>query len=739
MARKQARTNLPVERGAFVGRVKLLEEIGRSLDAGKRWVTLTGPEGIGKTRLALRAAAVELARFGPQGGVWLVDLRGAESALGVVHALLLALGTLPEPGAGLGVEQARLNEALRHGGATLFLLDGADGCRGETGFVVTELLRVVPDVAFLTTARQALGAPQEVEVKVGPLKLAKQTGDARSLASAEGVALFVERAAEARRGFTPTPADLQACAQIVRHLDGVPQAIEIAAARTRALSPRELVERLPRKVTLLEKERRSALAGAVAWSVDLLAPWERAALAQCAVFQGGFDLEAAVHVLDLSDQADAPGVPAALESLLEKALVRVVEPPRGSAHWPDDEVPLEERRFDLPAAVREAAEGRLEPGVPRDTLQNRHAAHYLTVASAWAEGVDGHGGMTLRRRLESDADNLIAVARRALAAETQTLTSITTALRAALALEPVLTMRGPHELFTELLDRALAPADIVGVPYALRARAYEARARARRARHELKSSHEDLTAALACARRAKDRLLEARAIANLGTHWLLVGRLDKAAADYELATEMLDEVGDRKVTGRALGFYGLLDQQRGDVPAAVRRYADAIRAHRDVGDRRWEGIHTGQLGAAYLELGQLPDARQCLKRALAIHRELQNRRNEGIVYSWLGDLYAAEGEMEDARVAWERAVHLHRQVGDPRGEVLALLRLAALARRNRVRATSDELFVRAREIIDRLGDDELRDVQVVLERGAVPPAGARESARAAGRVVRALV
>ncbi|MCC7111856.1 MAG: tetratricopeptide repeat protein [Deltaproteobacteria bacterium] len=738
MARKLARTNLPVERGAFVGRAKLLEEIGRHLDEGKRLLTLTGPEGIGKTRLALRAAGVELARYGAQGGVWLVDVRGAESALGVVHAMLLALGILPEPGAGLGVEQARLAEVLR-GAPALLLLDAADACKSEVGFVVGELMRVVPVGAFVVTSQKALGANQEVEIKVGPLKLAKQSGDARSLAAAEAVILFVERAAEARRGFTPTPADLQACAQIVRHLDGVPQAIEIAAARTRALAPRELVERLPRKVTLLEKERRSALAGAVAWSVDLLAPWERAALAQCAVFHGGFDVEAASHILDLSSQPDAPGVPAALESLLEKALLRVVEPPRGTAHWSDDEIPLEERRFDLPAAVHEAAENRLDAGLPREALQNRHAAHYLTVCSAWAEGVDGHGGMTLRRRLENDADNLIAVARRALATDTQTLTSITTALRATLALEPVLTMRGPQELFLELLDRSLAPADVVGIPYALRARAYEARARARRSRHELKGSHADLAAALACARRAKDRLLEARAVANLGTHWLLVGRIDKAAADYEVATELLDELGDKKVTGRALGFYGLLDHHRGDLPAAIRRYGDAIRAHRDVGDRRWEGIHTGQLGAAYLEVGQLADARQCLKRALAIHRELQNRRNEGIVYSWLGDLHVAEGDLEEARVTWERALQLHRQVGDPRGETFALARLAALARRQRARATSEELFQRARELAERLGDEELRDVLMVLERGAVPPEGARESARAAGRVVRALV
>ncbi len=758
MPRRAApRTNLPVERGSFVGRLKLLDEIARQVDGGARLVSLVGPEGIGKTRLALRAAAMELPRFGSRGGVWFVDAVEITSGAGLVRELLLVLGLLPEPGAGEANELARAAGAFNEAGPTLAVIDGAGAALAAS---LSAVLAAAPELRVLVTAREPLfpvvadvsrslppapirsqdgGDFDERVVKVGPLKLAKHSQqDARSIAAAEAVALFVERAAEAKRGFLPTPAELHAIAQIVRQLDGVPLAIEIAAARLRALSASELLERLPRRVGLLvggngSASQRAALAGAVAWSLDLLPPWEQSALAQAAVFRGGFDAAAAVAVVDLSPFSEAPSVDAALESLLEKALLRVQDLP---ARFRGDDVPEDEKRLDMPSVVRELIDARLGHDVAREALANRHAAHYLSVCSKWAEGVDGHGGLTLRRKLELETDNLVAAVRRALASDPQNLASITTALRGALALEPVLTTRGPHELFLDLLDRALEPADIVGVGYALRARAYEARGRARRARHELSGSLADLESALSCARRAKDKLLEARALANIGTHHLHIGRLDLADVEYKGALRLLDEVGERKVYGRALGYCGLLDSRKGDLPAAVRRFQEALLVQRDVGDRRWEGINEAQLGHCLLELGQLEDARSHIKRGLAIHKELHNRRFEAIALTSLGDLDVACGEVDEARTLWERARALHRQVGDPRGEAVTLARLAALAKKRGVPSVAAELFGRARELIDRLDDPALIEMLALFEdRIPLSQAGTSEPARAAARIL----
>jgi predicted ATPase len=737
-------TNLPVERGSFVGRVKLLDEIARHIDGGSRLVSITGPEGIGKTRVALRAAALELPRFGGRGGVWCIDV----SETAEPRALLRDIGQLfsidPDLGAPLAAESARVLDAIRAAGPMLMLLDGLDRASKELVGALKELLDDAVDLRCFVTARRELGVTGEQVVKVSALKVPKQGVDPRTVSHSEAVSLFVERASESKRGYTPTTQDIAAISQIVRLLDGVPLAIEIAAARLRALSPQELVERLPRKVSALvgtsgSASQRSALAGAVAWSLDLLPPWEIATLAQAAVFRGGFDADAAREVIDLSAFADAPQVPAALESLLEKSLLRVVEPVSRGPRTESASGP----RYEMPSVVREFADARLSAEGTREPLVRRHSSHYLRAGGAWAENVDSHGGLVLRRRLELESENLLAVARRALLADPQTLVSVTTALRAVLALEPVLLVRGPIEVFLELMDRALEPADAVGVPFALRARCHEARARAHRVRHQLHKSAEDLETALALARRARDRLLEGRALANLGTHHLLLGQYSATEAEYADALIILREVGDRRVEGRALGHIGLLEQQRGNFDQAIERYKEAIAIHIEVGDRRWEGIHTGQLGAAHLEAAdgsarRLDDARMHIKRALAIHKELGNRRFEATTLVWLGDLYALQGDREDAKEAWERAHALARQVGDPRVELLALARTGALAARVQERAVADELFLRARGIADRLQEKSLVDVVALCERRAPSGTSTGEAQRSAERVVRAL-
>jgi predicted ATPase len=756
------RTNLPVERGAFVGRERALAAVARALSGeGPRVLTLVGPAGIGKTRLALRAAARELPRVGHDGGVWLVEALGAEDGSSVVRLLGLTLGLLPDAAASPEHERARVAAALGEHGAAFVVVDGLDEV-GDGLESLVALSQACPTARFLVTRRAACIPSDDVATfTVPPLSTTKREGAVASDELPEAAALFIERAGEAR-GAHARPFgrdDVDAIQRIAKHLDGVPQAIELAAARCRVLAPAELLERLPRNLAALAPQRgRSALAGVVAWSLDLLQPWERAVLAQCVIFHGGFTLEAARVVCDLSQVPQAPPVDEVIRSLVEKALLKVTR-------RTDDDV----ARYDHPAAVRDlivlvrpatrsapprplsTLEGlpgglgvkngdddvvlpRLELFVTRDALVRRHAAWALARCGALKENADSHGGLVARRELEAEVDNLLAVVRRVLSDDEPGLAGRAQALLALAALEPILATRGPHQLFAKLLDRAVEPAIDAGVDPGLVAQTLELRARLRRATGRLADARQDLESALGFSRRAKDRVLEARALANLGTLAVDIGDLDDGRRRYDAALELLRAAGERRIEGRCIGFYGLLHEEADDLDAAARDYEAAITIHATCGDRRYEAIHQMQLARVRLARGDVGGARDLLRRALTMHRELQNRRQEVHGLLLLGDIAVAAGFVDDGVGSWERAVPLSREIGDASLRCLVHARLARAAEAaGRDHAAHDAVVQTERQ---RLDDPQTLGAVAVLRGEPAPTSGVH--VRAAARVLRAL-
>lgn len=763
MARRPPETNLPVERGAFVGRERGLLAIAKVLgddDAAAHVLGLTGPPGIGKTRLALRAAARELPRFGLRGGVWLVECLGVDDARGLVRLIGLMLGLLPEAGASDDVERARVAAALNERGGGLVVIDGVDPVAGAFAAVV-ELARLVPQARFLVTRRasvepELLTAGQVTAFTVGALSTVKKSRTEES----EAAQLFVERLSEARgtHARALAPDDLTAIGNLVKHLDGVPQAIELAAARCRVLSPAELLERMPRNLQALAPVvgQKSALAGVVAWSLDLLQPWERATLAQTVIFHGGFTAAAARAVVDLSEVANAPSVDAALEGLLEKALLKVasiddedlprylhppavrdlivaVRPARAKATLKASTLELLPGVFSGEGAADGASTTRIELSTTREALVKRHAAWALARGGALKEAVDGHGGLVARRQLEREQENLLAVVRRALGEETATLTSLTQALMALAALEPVMTTRGPHDLWKKLLDRAVEPAESAGVSPALVAQSLEMRARLLRAQGQLAASQADLTASLSLARRGRDRVLEARALANLGTHCVYVGEHAAARAHYDEAIALMRELGELRLEGRCIGFFGLLDEEADQLDAAAQHYENAIEIHLQTGDRRWEGLHQMQLGRVRLAQGDVDEAHRLLKRALTLHRELWNRRAEAHTLQVLGDVAAVVENAADAVALWGKARAIASDIGDP--TLLATLH-ARLALAARVRGDDNSEDTRAVEAaLARVDDPQILAAVATLQGRPMPSQGVH--VRSAERVKRA--
>jgi predicted ATPase/tetratricopeptide (TPR) repeat protein len=757
------RTNLPVERGAFVGRERALVAVARALATdGPRVVALVGSAGHGKTRLALRAAARELPRFGHDGGVWLVEAgHGDDDGTGIVRVVGLTLGLLPDAAAGPDHERARVAAVLGEHGPALVVVDGlGDGAAPLAALV--DLARACPSARFLVTRRAAVAPSDDiVSFNVAPLPTALHPRAAPGDELSEAALLFVERLGEAR-GAQARPLgsdDLDAVARIVRLLDGVPQAIELAAARCRVLAPADLLERLPRNVAALAPPRhRTALAGVVAWSLDLLQPWERAVLAQTVIFHGGFTLDAARAVCDLSPLPQAPPVDEVVGSLVDKALLKVVR-------RPEDDTP----RYDHPAAVRDlivlvrpatrstparrasTLEGlpgglgvrfgsdelvapRLELLIPRESLVRRHAHFTLGRCGALKENADSHGGLVARRELQAEVDNLLAVVRRVLSEDDPGLGGLAHALLALAALEPILATRGPHRLFSQLLDRAVEPAIVAGVDPGLVAQALELRARLRRATGRLADARQDLDSALDLARKAKDRVLEARALANLGTLAVDVGDLNEGRHHYDAALALLRAAGERRIEGRCIGFYGLLHEEADDLDAAARDYEAAITIHGSVGDRRYEAIHQMQLARVRLARGEIDGAKDLLRRALTMHRELQNRRQEVHALLLLGDLEAVARRAEDAAAVWERAAPLAREIGDASLRCLVHARLACVAHACGRAAEVHQSVVDTERL--RLDDPQTLGAIATLQGAAAPTHGVH--VRAAERVVRAL-
>ena len=672
-----ARTNIQAQADLFVGRERTLAKLRRTLREGARVVSLHGQEGVGKSRAAHRYGTIYLNDFLLRGGegVWTVSLEDARGLDGFLRAINETFN-LAIPQDFHETPSVAVGRLLAQRGRRLVILNDCDHVRDAARQALDEWSEICPQVQFLVTSREPLGVLDEIEILVTPLRVPpKDRPTPDTIAVAEATVLFVDRAREVLRGYTPSDRDYVAISQIVRQLGGLPLAIELAAARVASLTPPELLERLPRKVDLLKKSKkdrpkskRVSLSGTIEWSWDLLRDWERSALAQASVFRGGFDAAAAAAVIDLGDHIDAPTVDDALQSLVVKSLLKVgrVE---GSMH---------DLRYSHYPSVRDFAEDHLRQS-GQSKAYDRHARYFIDSAVALAARVDERGGQAARQLLEMEADNLLAVTRRALSSEPATAHSISQALEALLGLEPVLTTRGPFAVHLELLTRALEPAEVVGVDPLLRARARESRGRVLRARGDMAASLDDLNEALRLARECGDLVAEGRALANIGTHYLDVGNLADAASFYREGLTALREANATVIVGRAVAYFGLLHQQEGRLDEAHRCFDEGLEVHRRVGDKRYEGITRGNFGALLLERGRIDDARRELLRALQIHRAVKNRRYEGRVLAVLGRLEFEQHRLEPARTHVEKALLLHREVLDRRGEGMALMRLGDIA------------------------------------------------------------
>jgi predicted ATPase/class 3 adenylate cyclase len=392
--------NLPVQLSLFVGRAGELAGLAAAM-ARSPLVTVTGPGGVGKTRLAVQAAADQLPSFGD--GAWLCELHPAGDAETMAHAILAALRARPRPGlsvAGSIVEFLRTRTAL-------LVLDNCEHLAAAAAALAADILRGCPGVRVLATSQQPLGVGGEQVFGLRPLSLPPPDAGLAAAAASDAVSLFAQRATAARDDFALTASNVAAVGEICRRLDGIPLAIELAAARVAALRPAEIAGLLDERFRLLTRgradsaSRQQTLQATVEWSYALLGQNERRVFDALGVFPASFDAAAAADIVS-TDGLQRWDVLDGLTSLVGKSMVA------------EDEGPGQTSRYRLLETMRAYARQQLAAG-ELDRLRRRHAEHYAAFAERAGLELLGPAQLEWQPRIRAERDNLQAVVNWALA------------------------------------------------------------------------------------------------------------------------------------------------------------------------------------------------------------------------------------------------------------------------------------------------------------------------------------
>jgi predicted ATPase/class 3 adenylate cyclase/DNA-binding XRE family transcriptional regulator len=647
------RHNLPAQATALIGRQRELALlVDQLMRPDVRLVTLTGPGGTGKTRLALQAAAEVSDRFAH--GVWFIDLAPVTESNLVVAAIARTLGIRELGGQSL---TATLREALREQ-ELLLLLDNFEQVVAAAPELAA-LLAAAPRVKALVTSREALHLAGEQIVAVPPLALPEIALSAEQLAQCEAVHLFVERTRAVQVEFALSSANAPAVAAICRRLDGLPLAIELAAARMRLFTPEALLARLEQRLHLLTggprdlPARQRTLRDTIAWSFALLTEPERAFFCHMSVFVGGWSLASAALVGEC-DEGVALDL---LAALVDKSLVRQSAGPDG------------EPRFSMLETIREFALEQLGAADAAEA-RARHAAAMCILAELASPNLRGARASTWLRLLEEDHANLqAALGSCAERDDTGTIARICTAMWWFWWQRSY--WREAQHWITYALPAAESLPD-----------GQRLAARLRCALGWMETRLSDFVAAEALLLASRDAFrecgdLQGQGLALGGLGLVAQGQSnDRRMLEYmQAALQCFRAVGDQAGIAFALNWSGYARNLLGDLAAAEADARSSLAAARAIGELSEEADALQMSGVIAIARQSYGEATILLEQCLELKRTLRDQHEISSALNWLGEVAFHQGAYARAEVLWTEALDLRRALGNRRGETAMLSNL----------------------------------------------------------------
>lgn len=645
--------NLPARASSFVGRQRELEQLDELLERS-RLVTLIGPGGVGKTRLALQIAAHQIDE--QLDGVWFVDLAVVAQADEVARAVAQVLGVREAPDRSL---LDGLLEALQ-GRSLMLLLDNCEHVVEAAADLAATLIQACPEIQLLATSREPLALSDEQLYRVPPLGVPEELSDVDALSRNDAVRLLVERASRQRPEFALSASNGPALASICRRLDGIPLAIELAAARLASLSPIDLDSRLGQQLEVLSSTSRDAparqqtLQALIDWSWQLLTPSERRVLARLSVFSGSFDIAAAEA---LAGEAGSQ-VLRDIRSLVDKSLLQVAEADQ-------------ETRYGLLQTVREHAGMRLREDGGEKAARGAHRAHYLDLAEAARPYLHSGEARSWMARLEREHKNLHA----AIASSVSDADPLC-GLRLVVAVHRFWGMRGNALELVQAAD-SLLEMTREQQPTILRAHALNAVA------YLSCSILGDYAGACA---RGEEALLTARSLAdeeaaaealwNLAWIHGLRGEHSARSRLLEEAFALAGPEGNPDLRARLLKQRAWVAEELGDTLSAREDYETSLRLLQQLGDLEAVAASENDLANLSVVQGRHAEARERLARSVAISRELGDEATLAISKVILGLVEYLDGDPHNARLAYADSFVLAGRLADPATSGYALLGLA---------------------------------------------------------------